>query len=309
MLSHTAKSFKRAWIQHTGLQFATLTILVASFTAIISFSSICMNLKSMLSVWGDSIQMTAYLEDEVNEKQIADLKEGIIALEQVETIKYLSKDDAAALFKKEMSTYLPEVIHDKSFPNPFPSSLEIFFKTKFKNALDSQQLSRMARNISSLRGVDEVSYGQEWLENYASLVRGVNQMGLGLILIMICGAIFVIGNSIKTSIFQRRDEIEILELVGATQSFIRKPYIFEGAAMGFLASAFSLAISYGLFLLAQRAIEKNLAFLALTSQIKHMTPIYYVAALVGGTVVGALSAYLFIRRLNHGWLASQRGEA
>ncbi len=306
MINQGLESFKRSWLHHTGLQFATLTVLVATYTVVITFSSLGSNLNSILSMWGESVQMTVYLSDEASEENINKLKDELTSIEGVKDIRYVSKKDAAEKFKMDMSGFMPEVVNDQDFATPFPSSFVLNFKEKMRQKLDSENLGKIAKHISSLEGAEDISYGQEWLKNYASFIGGINQMAFTLIIILLFGGVFVIGNAIKTSIFMRKEEIEILELFGATSKFIRTPYVCEGALMGLLASSISLIFTFFLFKYFQESSAIQAVFLSVKTQFKFLSPVTMALFLFSGTTFGALSAFLFVRRLNHGWLAAQR---
>jgi cell division transport system permease protein len=118
-------------------------------------------------------------------------------------------------------------------------------------------------------------------------------------------ALFVVGNSIRASIASRRDEIEILELVGATPDMVRAPYVFEGAAMGFAASAIALAANFAAWLWEARLLRESFAVSRLAEGFTFLSPAWLVVALAAGTALGALGAYLIVRSINDGWAASQ----
>ncbi|MDZ4660272.1 MAG: permease-like cell division protein FtsX [Pseudomonadota bacterium] len=233
-------NLKRTWTHHFGTQMTTLIVLAASYAIICSFLTLGQNLRNILSLWGDSIQMTVFLKEETKEdsgnEKLTQLKTRLQAINGVDDVKYVSKQEAAEKFKMEMSGFMPEVFQDEEFIAPFPSSFIISFKDQLKQKIDTLRLAEIAKQISGFEGAEDIAYGQDWLNNYASFIKGINSMGLALVLVLLSGSVFVVGTSIKTSISARRDEIEIMELVGATSQMIRWPLVVEGLFLGLLAS-------------------------------------------------------------------------
>ena len=163
------------------------------------------------------------------------------------------------------------------------------------------------KSITKIFGVDDISYGQSWVENYAALVKSFSYSSLLLIAVLLAGSLFVVGNSIRNSISLRREEIEILELVGATRSMIMMPYIFEGAIMGFFASALSCGICYLIFVWQASIINSSLGFWGLGSQFGYLAADKVFLLLLLGIVFGAFGAFLCVRKLSNGWAASYAG--
>ena len=305
-MSSVLANIRRSWLHHGWLQFATLSVLVASYSVILGFLTFGYNLKSVLSLWGDSVQMTVYLKEELEPEKITKIGEMLKAMESVEEVRFVSRREAAEKFKLDMSGFMPEMVNDQDFTTPFPASYTIRFKESLRQKIDSDRLGRMAKEISKLEGTEDISYGQEWVQNYAAFVNGINVVGLGLIFILLCGSVFVIGNAVKTSIFVRREEIEILELFGATKKFIRTPYIIDGALLGLVASVVAISLTnFGISALRE-SIGIESVFISIKSQISTVPIWLTVLFFLLGTGFGALSAYFFVGRLNHGWLAAKR---
>ena len=128
-----------------------------------------------------------------------------------------------------------------------------------------------------------------------------------MVAILLVGGLFVVGNSIRASIAARREEIEILELIGATASMIRRPYVAEGAMMGAVASLFAIALNYALHLWQASLMSSSVALGSLAQQFTFMSPLMLLAFVVAGSLLGAIGAWLTVRQINDGWSASQRG--
>lgn len=306
MLQQIWANLKRSWAHHAGLQVTTLTVLVAAYTLILSFLTVGQNLKSILSMWGDSIQMSVYVKNDISPEGVAELGKELQKIEGVTDVKFVSKVEAAEKFKIDMSGFMPEMLADSDFSAPFPASFIIKLGDKLKQKVDSKKLGQIAKQISLIEGTEDISYGQDWVQNYATFVGGVNTLGLIFVSVLLSASIFVIGNAVKTSVFVRKEEIEILELFGASKNYIRAPYVIEGALLGLGASLIAITITSVAFGAIRESISVQTIFLSVKTQFKFLSVYWVFLFMLAGTVFGGLSAYFFVRQLNHGWLASQR---
>lgn len=303
------KSFRRSWVHETGTQMATLSVLAATFTVVAFVFCLSLNLNRLLTQWGESVQMTIYVQDKISDQARLALQAELEGDKRFKSVEYIPKESATKLFKTQMATYAPELLTDDEFLNPFPAS----FQVKLKNGIPAEQVSSVlegaAKRLSSFSGVEEVSYGQSWVSNYSGFVSALSASGWVIAAILVAGSFFVIGNSIRASISARRDEIEILELVGATKSMIRAPFLFEGALMGTLAASIAVGVNFGIFVWQISLLESNAALARIAASVNFIGFTGIVSVIATGMMVGTLGAFLTVRQLNDGWSASQRTEA
>lgn len=302
------KSFKRSWVHHTGMQLATLTVLAATFSVIAFVLSLSLNLKRVLASWGDGVQMTVYLKDDVSDEGAAKIKLDFEAMKEIKEVTYVPREVATDNFKRQMAGYAPDLLADADFSNPFPASLRLSLKGGVATEQDVGRLEQLAGVIRQVAGVEDVSYGQSWVHNYSSFVSTLHAASSVMALILLAGSILVIGNSIRTSITARREEIEILELVGATSAMIRRPFVIEGLFMGALASSFALALNLALHIWQKSMLSSSLVLARLVPLISFLDFFSMVIFLTVGAVMGALGAWLTVRRINDGWSARQNLE-
>ena len=297
------KDLLRSWSQHTGMQFATLTVLAATFTVLSTVLLASLNLQRILDRWGESVNMTVYLQESAKPEQVSQLKRKIEELKVFSSMEFVSKEKAKSSFEEDLAHMLPSIAKDKSFGNPFPASFELGLKDKILKIRDTSVLDGIAQTITEMVGVEDVTYGQDWVKNYAALLSGVNRFGLILVAIMLFGGVLVIGNGLRSAIAQRRDEIEILELVGATYSMIRRPYVVDGALTGFLAGAFALIFTATIYHLGVDTLASQINFLSIRSQVQFLDVRWMVAILATSTGFGFLGSYIFVREINRGYAA------
>lgn len=301
------RGFRRSWVQHTGMQLATLSVLAATFTVVVFVMSISLNLKTLLSHWGDSVQMSIYLEDTITPQERESVERLLSGDARVRTVEYVGKEQATSAFRQKMTTYAPDLLDDSEFANPFPASFQVTLAQGVSGEALAMTLQSIAERLGSLKGVEDVSYGQSWVRNYSAFVAALSASGWGVVVIMVVGSIFVIGNAIRASIAARRDEIEILELVGATSRMIRAPFVFEGALMGLVAAALALIANFGFHIWEGKILRSSLAFARMATSLSFFNVATCVGLVLAGAALGAAGAYLTVRRINDGWSASQRG--
>ncbi len=305
-LNECLRGFRRSWVHHTGMQLATLSVLAATFTVVAFVLSVSSNLKNLLSHWGESARMSVYLEDSIAPGDRNKVREVLQSDARVGSVEYIAKEKATAAFKEKMASHAPDLLADSEFANPFPASYQVTLAKDVPAGKIAETFEAISAGLDPLKGIEDVLYGQSWVRNYSAFVAALSASGWLIVLILVAGSVFVVGNSVRASISARRDEIEILELVGATQSMIRAPFVFEGALMGLVAAAVSLAVNFGFHLWEVKLLRASLAFARMAPDLAFFGFAASLGILVSGALVGAAGAYFTVRRINDGWSASQR---
>ena len=298
--------FKRSWVHATGAQLAALATLSSAYAVLAFALAASLNLKQVLSSFGESVEITAYVAESEEPGADARVADSIGALPDVESIERVSKEQAAGRFRAQMANYAPDLLNDKDFEHPFPASVRARVRADSPAALGASALDGLAAQIRGIAGVEDVSYGQTWIANYATLVKVSRITGWALAATLGAGALFTIGNAIRASVGQRREEIEILELVGATASMIRAPYVFEGAMMGFIAAAIALGLNFAAWTWERELLRESFSASRLLEKLSFLPIGWSAGALALGSSVGALGAYAVVRSINDGWAASNR---
>lgn len=299
------KSFRRSWVHHTGMQLATMTVLAATFSVVGFGLSFSLNLKHLLASWGDGVQLTVYLGEETTDERAKLLKSEIESLAEVKRAEYLPREVATENFKQQMASYAPDLLADADFSNPFPSSFRVSLKNGVATNDDVKRLESIAASIQTLKGVEDVSYGQSWVKNYSSFVTTLYASAGVLGVILLLGSLFVVGNSIRTSISARREEIEILELVGATASMIRRPFVVEGLLTGAMAALIAIGLNYSLHLWQKSVMSGSLVLARLVPTLSFLAPSFTLLFILAGSLMGGVGAWLTVRKINDGWSARQ----
>lgn len=211
------------------------------------FLIIFLNLNLLVDRLGEKVQITVYLKEGGDEKAVV---ETIRKEKGVAEIIYISKEEALLELKRMLGE--ESGLLDDLMGNPLPPSLEIRFKKGFRSPESIAPLVSLLRGMPS---VDEVQYGEEWVRNLTTILKGLKLTGLILGSFLAFGVIYIISNTIKIAIYARQDEIEIMRLIGATRGFINGPFLVEGTLQGICGGALGVILLYGFYRLLMYEIE------------------------------------------------------
>lgn len=291
------------------LKGATTLILAACFTILLTGVTVGVNLQRVLTLWGEDVQITAYLSPELEGDGREALIQSLQTDQRVGRVEHVDRDRAMEDFRSQMASYAPDLMADDDLLSLIPASLMISLSTAVPVAEQLGAMKAIAQELGQRPGVDDVRYGQEWVRQYSAFVAGI-QFTLGAIgLILFVAAAFIISNAIRASVETRRSEIEILELIGARQWMIRKPHLIEGAVMGAAAGLVAVILAAMFYRAFEWALVHELQYLRLAEHLSFLGPFQIVTAILGGAGLGALASYLCVRSINSGWAAARRGRA
>lgn len=291
---------------HPGVQITTFIVLTGTFFIITNFFLAKTNFDNVVTSWGEKVQLNVYLSDKATETERTAIHSRLSQLKEFDKLKFISKEQAAKDFMSSMESYAPDLLGNEDFGNPLPASFELSLKASIPVGQHVSILKAAAASVKKIIGVEDVSYGQGWVENYSKFVAGVKNTSYSLLLLLIIGTMLIVGNSIKSSISQRVDEIEVLELVGATKNMIRAPYVVEGAFWGLVCSVTAIIISYFFYLWQIQVISTELNFMTMLENLNFFSTAQVLLLILLGTLLGAAGAYLSVSRYNTGWAAASK---
>ena len=270
----------------------TIAIIGISMLIFSSFSLIAFNLTSFLKAWEEKIEIIAYVKKGVALSDVEGLLKRIRRFEGVEAVKYVSSYDAMAFM--EMKLGHQKNLLDGIQPGILPSSFEIHLMKDFRN---THSMKGIVTQLRQLPQIDEIQYGQEWVETFLTLVHlfRITQWVLGGLLLM--GIIFITFNTLQLTISSRKEEIEIMHILGASPAFIQVPFYIEGLIQGLVGTG--LAILF-LFYLHYEVLLYKVFFLYITPSMKEwlagvpilfLPPERIVLVILGGMVLGFFGSF------------------
>lgn len=219
-----------------------LTVMVIAIS--ITLPSLCYlvwkNVNHAANQWYPTPQITVYLDKKVSDESATGLVSQLQALDGVENVNYISRDNALSEFR-EWSGFGSAL--DMLSDNPLPALAIVTPKTEF---LDSDKRVTLREGIRNLQGVSDVKTDDSWFSRLSALTKLVGNISGTIAVLMIIAVFLVIGNSVRLNIFSRRETISIMKLIGATDGFILRPFLNGGMLLGLFGALFSLIMSQAL---------------------------------------------------------------
>lgn len=294
----------RAYAKHWPLQFASISVMTMVLVILnfmfLGFSTF----NKMVESWGRGMEMIVYVKEGITPETLAGLKKQIETSGDFDQIEYTSKNEATKRFLEALGPESTELLKDPKWNSPIPASFELRLSERIPMQQRLASLQGWSTQFRALEFVDEVFYGQGWVENFSKFLGSARGIIAGLWILSLSVGLLIVSNCIRLSFLQRREEIEVLELVGATARFIRIPFLIEGLVLGLTASLLSIAISFGLHSLLLTWLSDNWNFWMALQQMTALQPWYIAVNLVSGVLFGALGAWNCVRQLNTGWSAA-----
>ncbi len=271
------------------LSLVTLSTIAISMMILGLFALIYFNVQQFMQQWGDELQVTAYLEETISPEQADELRSRVANWPVVEKVIYISKERALVRFRSQLREYAG--ILDGLRSNPLPASLELQLRPQVsRNGAIEELSSRLERQA----GVAEVQYGKRWMAKLRIFLDVFKLVGITVGGLLLLATIFVVSNTIKLTFYSRREELEIMRLVGATNFFIKAPFLIEGVLHGLCGTL----LATGSLLLLMGLVFSHLHLpLQLALVPGSQTTVKLIAGFLGlGLLLGGLGSAVSLRR-------------
>lgn len=269
------------------------TIAIA-FVTLGGFLLLSVNVQDVLDRWLEAAEISVYLHDTAPDNDRAAVEQFLRARPEVAAVEYVSKEQALQRFRSDF----PELadVTGSLEQNPFPSALEVRLRAGDDSTASAEML---AKEVSSKSGVADVQFDRTWLARLLGVVNSARIAAAVVAGILMLGAAFTVGAVVRLSLYARRDELEIMALVGAPFSYIRGPFVFEGLLLGGLGAAVALMVVGVLYYFAGQSLGSDLAGLTDEGQLRFLGYSEMAVMLIGGIVVGAAAGTLASRAAHH----------
>jgi cell division transport system permease protein len=264
-----------------------------------AFMVLQVNLEQLLSAWGDQIQITAYLGRDVAPAKLEALLKRIESLPEVERVRYTSQTEAWRDFRVALgaqSGLIEGLPHDI-----LPASIELSIKRMHR---DSSTIEQLAQRLRTEKEITTVEYPQQWVERLSLIVLAVEWAKWIVGGVLFLATFFIVGNTVKLAIYARRDEVEIMRLVGASQSLIQAPFVLEGMLQGLAGAAASLAALWGVYALLDEQTELFTGLILPVGHLRFLDLQRSVLLLATGWLLGAAGSVFSLRRIVKTWRGS-----
>jgi len=247
------------------------------------------NLTALAARWGESHRMTVYVREGASEIDVARLTNALSALSRVERVEYVSPARAR---ERLLGSTSDESALAAAPETAFPASIDVVFSASASAA----HVDEAAKTLRTQRAVvEDVDTYRGWFQRLAALVGTARAVALGLGLLVLSCVAAVVANTIRLAVANRREEIEVLKMCGATDAFVRAPFVLEGTLQGFFAALLALLLLALAYLALRGEIDPALASFA-GVRLVFLPPLVAIALVLGGAAVGALGSMLSVRR-------------
>ena len=275
---------KNDWRMHALSVFSVAVAFVCLASALL----VVVNVSHVKDRWSSTGRASVYLKKGADRQQIASLERALRGSHGVTEVKFVSSEDA----RHEMTGQSDDPIIDSLPTEAFPASLEVSIQSE----VAAGRLDQLSQQLAALPAVDRVETYAAWSDRLAALLAGgVTAAGL-LALVVLAAVISVVSSTIRLALQRRRIEVEVLKLVGATDDYVRRPYVVEGAVQGALGATLALVLLGVLFAIVQSQFDASFATL-IGLKPSFLPWSVALALVVSGALLGALAALLSVRRL------------
>ncbi|MEI8355248.1 MAG: permease-like cell division protein FtsX, partial [Deltaproteobacteria bacterium] len=249
------------------------------------------NLERVTDQWSERVQVTAYFDNELTPQELHTLKSKILSLNGTGKLEYVTKAVALQRFQARMKGQ--DALLEGVTADILPASLEIQLK---KENRTGDSLKAYVDRLAKIQGIAEIQYGDDWVRRFNKFMDFMRVVGISLGCFLLLAVVFIVANTIKLTIYSRKEELELLSLVGATRCFIKMPFLIEGIIQGAAGSILAIAMLSSLYLgflhnagnfISFNPGEADLVFLPLS----HLSGVF-----CGGILLGFMGSLTSLKR-------------
>jgi cell division transport system permease protein len=254
------------------------------------------NLQHMLKGWGDQIQINTYLERDVGADQAQAIMERIRALPEVDGARHISKEQAWNDFQTALGAQ--SAVLEGLPRDVLPASFEITVKPAYR---DAPQVEELAIRLGKIDGIAAVEYPQQWVDRLGLFVLALQWIKWALGGILFIATFFIVGSTVRLALLARKEEIEIMQFVGASEELIGAPFVIEGMLQGTIGAVFSLLCLWLFCLFLEQYFVPELALFGSAMQMRFIDPASIMMILLIGWLLGGLGTLFSLRRFLRTW--------
>ncbi|NOX35390.1 MAG: ABC transporter permease [Deltaproteobacteria bacterium] len=272
------------------LNLITIVTISLSILVVSVFLLFFENASRVIESWNQGGRIMIYLKKDFTLDMLPELKARVNALGDINEMVYISKTQALNKLKKDMSSGSAFLKTLKE--NPLPDALEI----KIRSYNSFEDIQKFARSIKALEIVEDVEYGQGWLGKFLNVFNLFKITGYAMCSLFFLIALFITANTVRLAFYSRRLEVEIMRLVGATETFIKAPFYVEGLLQGFLGGILGLAVLLITYFTVLSGITQNFASYVYFD-IRFLSLKIIMVIIFGSTFLGWFGCYLSLKQI------------
>lgn len=282
-IKETYKSIRR----NGFMSFASISTVAVSLLVLGMFLLIFLNTNNLAKYLESQVQVSVYMQDDADAGELTSVREQLQKMPGVVKVTPVSKEQALERFKERLGDQ-EQLLNSLGKDNPFPNSFDV-------QVDNPERIKAITPLIGQLPKVETAKFGQEVVEHLFQLTKILRFGGVVLIIFLAMATLFIISNTIRLTVFARRKEVVIMKYVGATDWFIRWPFLLEGMTLGFFGAILASFFINSIYSALLDRIHATLAFLPLLppSPLLGYVTLFLLAA---GTGIGALGSYISLRK-------------
>ncbi len=284
--------FKKALqdiLSNRFLNSVTIVTIGLSILIVSSFVLFFINTNALLDSWRKGIRVLVYLEPQATEANRLDLRYQIQQMENVQEIHFISKETALQRLKDQMEHHSSLLENLKE--NPLPDAFEIRI---IDASRELKKVAALAKKIKFLPQVEEVEYGQHWIAKFSHIINIFKFVGYAMGGLFLIATLFIIANTIRLVLYSRKEEIEIMRLVGSNDRFIKAPFYIEGLILSALGSIVGLVALFAAYRFVLSKFYDSLSLGLL--EIKFFSTEQFFLFVCGSMLVGWIGCYLSLKQ-------------
>lgn len=285
---YTLRDSLRQITRHKLFSFLTILTIAITLTLLSVAMLVAANSYNATQNIEDQLRIVAFLKQPSDPAKNTELMNKLEKTDHVKNVEYISKDDALNSLDEQMQSSDLDIKESLEEDNPLPDSFQITVD-------QPENIEAVANVLAQEDIVDSINYGQDLVDNVVSFNKSAAALGVLVIVLMIVATLFLINITIQLTVNSRKDEIQIMKLVGAKNSFIRMPFFIEGIILGALGALVAGAFVWWGYENVYSYISENLPFLPLLNN-NYMMVLLLVANLAVGIVLGALGSIFAVRK-------------
>jgi cell division transport system permease protein len=256
------------------------------------FLLLTLNLSIAVAQWAEDFQVVVFLHDGNTPDKLTLLRKRLDKELAVREVTYVSKSQALADFRKQLRDQ--ESLLEGLKDNPLPASFQLRIHKKYQTA---DALRQLAASLKRVEGVEDVLYGQEWIERLTGIIQVMKILGIVIGGVLGVTSLFIVANTIRLAVYARAEEIEIMRLVGATRAYIQLPLILEGTLQGGAGAALALGILYALYRATLWQLGTSAPTIFSEPEMGQFLEAGYQMIMVGvGALLGGVGSLVAVRR-------------
>jgi cell division transport system permease protein len=276
----------------TLIAVATTALTLACFGV---FLLLYLHLRGLTRALQEDVKVMVYLEDGASDGHVSDLQRTLNAQREVAAISHVSKEQALADFREQFPS--EQSLLQGLGENPLPASLVVTIAPAFRS---SESVRQWAERVKTLPGVAEVQYNRDWLERLAGFIQSIELASVAIGTLLAAASITIIASTIRLTLYARREEIEIMRLIGATGLFIRIPYLVEGAVLGALGGALALSLLKAGFEFFKRQLGPTGTFLGVGPEVGFFPSRISLLIVLAGLLLGSAGSLVSLLTFERG---------